>query len=378
MNYNKLILLGLSLSLSFLIGCSKGIPDPPQGKILFFVEKQGVYIVNADGTGMKKVVEGEEMEFLDEIYLSPQRDKILLVKNKEIWIMNSDGSERKKLSRGICADFSPDGGKIKFLLEEDYYIMNIDGTGIERWEDSKRRWKESIGGLISPDGKKSLDYGRKNELIVTNIDGSGEKKIQISPEDGELTGIFPSFSPDSKMIVFETLKTCYGEPGMPVEYPYFNVGIASTDGTEKRMLTNCIYPLCCSQPNFTPDSKKIVYRVTYYTKYSNGFIQFIKYIFEEILATMEITHRSELRIINIDGTGDRILALDVKDYSFTPDGRIIFYRGRPFPFFKYGIYIMNPDGTGKRRLVDCPGGAYSFYFFWSDEKRKGDRQEGDK
>lgn len=328
----KIILLGLNLFLIFLIGCSKAPLNLPQGKILFSIEKKegngippGVYIMNLDGRGMKRIIEGK-IGSGEECYPSADGKEILLRRGEELWAMNLDGSGKRRLS------------------QEERHSRTVDPESLE----GKR-----LLGVLSPDGKKVVSrFKEEGErgFLINNIDGSEKVKVVDDPND-PYSYIDFFFSPDSKMIAFEAYRS-YHVPEMPAEYHYYNIGIMSADGTGKRILTDNKHPFSRPLPRFTPNSKKIIY-------YS----------------------QDELHLINLEDAKDKKLAKDVSDYSFTIDGRIIFVREKYFPFWflpllkKSGIYVMNIDGTDKRKLANLPKGAHSFSFFWPKQREKGKQEE---
>lgn len=307
----------------------------PDGSKVLFISKDGeVCIINTDGSVEKRLTKGRNPRF------SPNGDKILytpLGEETQTYIMNLDGTDKKKLVDGGQCRFSPDGDKILFVVSERkefrIYLGNADGTGI------RKLGEEYVKYLLgfSPDGKKLLATfyeGEKNGILIMNVDGTEKVKLMDIGDNF-------SFSPNSQMVTFEARwKSCVrGKLRW-----HSNVGVMNVDGTEKRILTdNIFYTLPVPiYPVFTPDGKGVIYEY---------------YSFEK--------KRKEIRVISLDGTGEKTLIKYAGSYGFTPDGKLIFNEERRlFHFFKeYGVYIINLDGTGKKRLGDYPKDARFFSFF---------------
>ena len=59
--------------------------------------------------------------------------------------------------------------------------------------------------------------------------------------------------------------------------------------------------------------------------------------------------RSDLYVMNADGSGQRLLVQHAREHFWSPDGRQIAfgaYRDR-----NWELYVMNADGSGQRRLT---------------------------
>jgi TolB protein len=99
------------LLLVFLAGCVPGrqqvivtepVFDPRGEKIAFVSTKSGnaeIYVVNADGTGLKQLTSGSAVNASPN--WSPDGKRIVFVSNRDgalaLFIMDSDGSNQKKI-----------------------------------------------------------------------------------------------------------------------------------------------------------------------------------------------------------------------------------------------------------------------------------------
>ena len=103
----------------------------------------------------------------------------------------------------------------------------------------------------------------------------------------------------------------------------------------------------------------------------------------------EINGNAVLTILSADGSGAKTLSpegdIDVSNFSFLPDGRILFLgTGVVGSSDTFGIYVMNADGTGARPIVPpsskdgdfispwpSPDGKSVIYFVWRDPDEHG-------
>jgi Tol biopolymer transport system component len=155
-----------------------------------------LYVVNADGTGLKQVTNDPAWE--RQPAWSPDGSKIAFdvwpggdVAKAELWVMNADGSGRVRLTAGKNADWSPDGKQIVYARfdggVEGVFVMNADGSGVRRLVD----WKgDEAGASWLPDGRIIFDYseGDKNDVFQRcryNLRILvGKQKLGRRPESG--------------------------------------------------------------------------------------------------------------------------------------------------------------------------------------------------
>jgi Tol biopolymer transport system component len=69
-------------------------------------------------------------------------------------------------------------------------------------------------------------------------------------------------------------------------------------------------------------------------------------------------------VVRGDGTGFRRLAADASGPAWSPDGRKVAYTS----FSRGGVWVMNADGAGKRRVTPAPGGVN--WITWSPDGRR--------
>jgi len=121
------------------------------------------------------------------------------------------------------------------------------------------------------------------------------------------------------------------------EYIY----VATADGSQIRRLARG------SRPTWSPDGRWIAFNA------SNG-------------------ETSELRVIGVDGSGERVVASPGGMSAWSPDGtKIVFSRGDLFSFPAFGLFVVNPDGSGLTQLLSAdfedPPGNWLNYPAWSPD-----------
>jgi Tol biopolymer transport system component len=173
-----------------------------------------IYVVKADGSELKKLTNSPNMD-ISPSWSPVDPNKIVFwcevnVKNG-ICVINSDGSGLTNLTEGIenCAlresvsAWSPDGTKILFTVSQEsninIYVMNNDGTGITNITNRPGYYS---GPTWSPDGTKiafdiTIPFQNEGGIGVINIDGSGFKRLTNS-----INNVSPVWSPDGTMIAF--------------------------------------------------------------------------------------------------------------------------------------------------------------------------------
>lgn len=272
------------------------------GKMLVFQRQEAVdqgcdqeYVVNIDGSGMRRISNGwgrttcgffyaddrrvlYSSSFAHDRACPPPPDQtagyVWPLGHLEIYTSKLDGSDLRQLTANGAynaeATVSPDGKTIIFTSTRDgdidLYSMSIDGSDVRRITN---RIGYDGGAFFSPNGKQivwragypataadSADYGgllsrrlvrpSRVELWVANADGSNAR--QITRLGG--ANFAPYFHPDGRRIIFSSN---YENP----RSGKFDLYLIKVDGSGLERVTT--FEDFDSFPMWSPDGKKLVW-----------------------------------------------------------------------------------------------------------------------
>ena len=263
-----------------------------------------------------------------------------------LYVMNADGSGQRWLTLTLASwgtsAWSPDGRRIAFGSNRggnsQIYVMNEDGSAQqnltpERSHDSAPAW--------SPDGRKiafGSNRGGNSDIYVMNTDGSRRRNLTRNLANESAF----AWSPDGRKIAF--LSDRGGN---------WDVYVMTADGSGLRRLTRG-NALPSAPPAWSPDGRRIAF-------------------------VSERDGNAEIYVVNADRTGQRNLTRDPGyegDPAWSPDGRKIAFAsgsrscmsGPRACVGNTEVYVMNADGSGKRRLTRVP--RDDFAPAWSPDGRR--------
>lgn len=164
-----------------------------------------IYVINADGTGLKQLTDDLGVE--QHPSWSPDGTRIIYdagtgdLFSTSIWVMNADGSGKAKLTKGYHPHWSPDGKRIVFnryfgdARGEDVFVMDADGSGVrlvsgQAPSDTDPSW--------ASDERIVATVGR--DVFAMNLDGSGRVRL-TKGEDVQDSAA----SPDGTMLAYHDL-----------------------------------------------------------------------------------------------------------------------------------------------------------------------------
>jgi len=272
------------------------------GKQLIFQRQEQVdagcdqqYVMNVDGSGMRRVSNGLGRTTCGFFYgddrrilysstfkndpacpAPPDRSAgyVWPVGHLEIYTAKPDGSDLRQLTDNGAynaeANLSPDGKTILFTSTRDgdleLYTMRLDGTGVRRLTN---RVGYDGGAWFSPDGKQivwraayptnaadTADYlgllarrmVRPARVEVWVADADGQNARQVTNLGG--ANFAPVFTPDGRKIIFSSN---YEQPRSGA----FDLFLINPDGTGLEKITT--HPDFDSFPMFSYDGKKLVW-----------------------------------------------------------------------------------------------------------------------
>jgi Tol biopolymer transport system component len=335
------------------------IPTPAiEGKIAFIGPDKGIWTINADASGKKRLTDSDGYSNL---YWSPDGQKIaftFLQSPNKISIINADGSNLINIPNFKPArsdyfselSWSPDSLSIAFgsNLNGKYDIFTVkrDGTNLTNITNNPG-WGYYYYASWSPDGSRlafiSNSPERKlfDDLYVMNL--RDKTLVNLTKiKDNELQDLvihskaaFPSmirWSPNGEYIAFTGLPQ--GSPycvlGSPSDCKtHENIFIATPDG---KTLTNLTGPgWSDSRFDWSPDGKQIAFETS-----RDG--------------------NSEIYLVNSDGSGLVNLSKNPADDtspSWSPDGKQLAFSSNRDG--NQEIYVMNNDGSNLTQLTNDPG-----------------------
>jgi TolB protein len=270
------------------------------------------------------------------------------------------------------------------------YVMNADGSGTRRlatkvWP-SVPAWSPGGRKLAFVRGLPAF-VGGNMEVHVINTDGSGERRLTRNPAADDS----PAWSPDGRKIVFVR-----GHGGGRVRFQS-DLYVMNADGRGERRLPHQL--AVGGFPVWSPDGREIAFvgnrdgnaEVYVVNADGSGLRNLTRNAAHEDSAVWSPDGRkiafvryspcrdsvcpsdADIYVMNADGSGKRRLTRDAQlDYlpAWSPDGQQVAFerRRRTNPktaprLFRREVYVMNADGTGQRLL------AYGERPLWSPDGR---------
>ena len=226
--------------------------------------------------------------------------------------------------------WSPDGAFIVFnsgrVAAEGYGVFRMapDGSNQTKVISIAGRRSLNFAPQVSPDGKKLLFHSNRDgnfEIYVSNIDGSAPRNL-TNDAGNDIT---PAWSRTGDLIAWSANRIGDG----------YQVYVAKADGSGIRQIVS--QPSSnTARPSFSPDGKRLAFSIQAF----NG-------------------TPAKLAVVNIDGTGFRILDLGGGEFQMGDwiDNDTLVYSWRQNDLDKFKLVASRLDGTNRQVLVSVGGDA---------------------
>lgn len=246
----------------------------------------------------------------------------------------------------------------------DIYSMGLDGSGLARLTDDP---VNDNYPAVSPDGKKiayTSDINGIWQIMVMDHDGNNKRQVTSNPWRSG----YPAWSFDGRFIYFE------GD--IEGSWEIFRI---DSDGSNMKQLT--FNPGVNDwHPTGHPYQYKIIYESgpsgseELYIMDHDG--KNIERISDENMRmrvpaisidgkTIVFSDNESLYLMDIDGKNIRKIVDGLagsRHNHFSPDNKHISFSGSIDG--RLEVFIVNPDGSGLRRLTDSPGSDWDPYFLY--------------
>jgi Tol biopolymer transport system component len=268
-----------------------------------------------------------------------------------ISIIDANGKNKTSIKTGMvlenCPTWSNDGKRLFFTAVTYNDTVNNPSSNLYTIEMDGDNIKQLTRGknqivyaTLSPDGSHVLFSAKDGNGISIYKMNYDGTNIIKLNQENFLMSVFPQWSPDGKQIIFSS-NPSQGR----YENPYFSIFKMSSDGGVLVQITN--EKEIDYAPVWSPNGDKIVFYATYEYHLSGEGPMFWK--------------NANIFIMNSDGTDKKKITdssepvLDISP-GWSPDGRkIVFASNRDHKDSPqiFDLYTINTDGTNTTRITNA-------------------------
>jgi Tol biopolymer transport system component len=333
-------------------GRSQAIPGLPPGNVVdlrwspdgtqvaFVIDPTGncnpgianldLYVVGADGGGLRQLIAGEP---LGALIWSPDGSRLAFNQIgavSEIVVLEAASGAEVARWPGLAFQWSPDGSRLAFThpqpdsdLFVDLYIVDVPGGQPRQLTDKPGNIDYFIWQLDGA-GVTYSYYELPNNQPVLNlftVDLTGGDQALTS--DGQGPRYF-AYSPDASYIAFESM---LGE-----------IGLMWMDDGAYQIIAGGQQGYRGVIPAWSPDSRTLAFEAP--TDQSNrGYSTYTLHLYDVVsgsLTTPDVNLETETQ------------------FTWSPDGRWLAFMARPAEGQVGDVFIVGADGTGLTNLTESP------------------------
>lgn len=301
----------------------------PRGLRLAYARPNGVFVVNADGSGRRRLARKEAGVSIRSLAWSADSRRLVLAQGREyndleIHTAHADGTNVKPLTNNAVHDlqpsWAPDGRQLAFVRMRgsfaDIWLMDASGRGQR---------------LVVRDGFNPSWTRDASRIVFSRWIRGGTRlystySVSVSGADEQLLvsdGAFGALSPDGAKLAF--LRSSPSPTPFPAPEQLF---IAAADGSGANPLTTAA---ATDSLSWSPDSGTLVFSGSP----SGG------------------TTPSGLYVIRVDGSGFKHLVSNAGSPSFSPDGAALTFATQG-PLGTQ-VEVSAVDGSTRRVILAARG-----------------------
>jgi Tol biopolymer transport system component len=225
------------------------------GQLTFAASGVGIYAVNGDGSGLRRLTrgkldedptwsrDGSRIAFVRRFVVGDDRGEPIY--RNDLYVMNSGGGGvRRLIKNGRDPVWSPDGRRVAFVRDQaEIWWVGVDGRSVRPLARGKTLDREPAW---SPNGRTiafTRAWPEKLQVFLMNSGGTGKRKLLRS----QLQSSDPQWSPYGRLVAF------FG-------FESHRLYVANADGGRPRSLTGDVSVIFNDEgPKWSPDASEILF-----------------------------------------------------------------------------------------------------------------------